>query len=66
MRPSAIQFVQEFVVDAHGWKYDTPNVHEMQDATANFLEELRKEKIALDEDNSYDVSREHAAIAAAL
>ncbi|RPD76047.1 kinase-like protein [Lentinus tigrinus ALCF2SS1-7] len=57
----AIPFVQEVVVEAHGWKFKTPKVHSSEGATADFLEELRKENFPLVEDDSYDVNADIAA-----
>lgn len=62
---AAIPFVRdEAVVDAHGWRWPTPKVEDMQDATADFLEVLRKENLSLVEDDSYDVDKHHARITA--
>ncbi|RDX52583.1 kinase-like protein [Lentinus brumalis] len=62
----AIPFVEEVITEGHGGSYGVLNVHKPGDSTADFVEELRKHNLRLDVDNSYDVDRHHAHLAAAL
>lgn len=66
MRFIAIPFVQEVAVDAYGCKIETPKVHLVSNANADFLEELRKAGLSLNYDDSYDVDRHHAQFQAPL
>ncbi len=63
---AAIPFVEEVITEGHGGSYGVLNVHKPGDSTADFVEELRKHNLRLDVDNSYDVDRHHAHLAAAL
>ncbi|KAI0717890.1 kinase-like protein [Cerioporus squamosus] len=62
----AISFVQEAIPVAHGGSHHTPKVHNTGDSIADFVEEMHKYNISLDIDNSYNVERHHAHLAAPL
>ena len=63
---SAIPFVQEVAPTGYGWGYETPKVHRTEEPSADFLRELRKDRLSLMVDDSFRVEQHHAALSTAL
>ena len=63
---SAIPFVQEVAPTGYGWGYETPKVHRTEEPSADFLRELRKDRLSLMVDDSFPVEQHHDALSTAL
>ena len=56
---AAIPALRELAADAHGWAFPTPKIHRSNEATVDFIEELRAQRLSLAVDDSYDVDQHH-------